>query len=404
MPVPDCEAQLATLERLLAISAATLDTALVHACNEIAGPLGADKVDAFLYDPSRDTLVARGSSTQELSRLERSHGLDQLPLANGGRTVEVYRTGKSFVNGRTDEDTEELRGVRELLGVRSSIGVALEVAGRRKGVLMVSSTQRDRWTPGHLRFAEAVARWVGTLAHRAQLVEEIERNAALQARQAAAEELVTTLAHDLRNFLNPLDIRLQLMQRRAESEGRERDVSDAGKARKSLDRLTALITDLLDVARIERGALEITPQPVDITALVREIATTLSTPQQPILCAASEELVAVIDPGRIRQCIENVVANALKHSPHGAPVNILVERQIKEDTELALIDVIDEGPGVAPSIVPHIFERFVTGEARKGLGIGLFLARRIALLHGGDLTLESSAGKGARFRLSIPIA
>jgi len=68
--------------------------------------------------------------------------------------------------------------------------------------------------------------------------------------------------------------------------------------------------------------------------------------------------------------------NALEHSPHGAPVNLIVERPLEEDAELALIDVIDEGPGVAPSIVPHTFERFVTGEARKGLGIGLFLANR----------------------------
>lgn len=402
MPVPDCEGQLATLERLLAISTANLDVALVHACNEAAGALGADKVDAFLYDPSRDTLVAVGSSTQELSRLQRAHGLDQLALANGGRAVEVYRSGKSFLDGHVDEDPEEVRGIKELLQVRSSIAVALEVGGQRKGVLMLASLLRERWTPEHLRFAEAVARWVGTLAHHAELIGEIERNAAAQGRHAAAEELVTILAHDLRNFVNPIDVRLQLMHRRAESEGRARDVSDADKARGSLGRLMGLITDILDVARIERGTLTIDPRPVDLTALVREIASTLSTPNQPVLATVEEPLVAVVDGARIRQSLENLVANAIRHSPRNAAVNILVERRLKNDGEQAIIDVVDEGPGVPPAMVPHIFERFVTGD-KKGLGIGLFLARRIAILHGGDLTLEAPVGTGARFRLTIPI-
>ena len=404
MPAPDCEAQLATLERLLGISTASLDVALMHACNEIAGALGADKVDAFLYDGSRDTLVAIGTSTQPLSSLQKSLGLDQLPIANGGRVVEVYRTGASFLHGHVDEDPEELRGIKEALNVRSTLGVPLEVGGRRKGVLMLSSLQPDRWGPDHARFAEAVARWVGTLAHHAELVEEIERNAAARGRQAAAEELVTTLAHDLRNIINPIDVRLQLMLRRAESEGRARDVIDAGKASGSLARLKSLVNDILDVARIEHGAFDIDPRPHDLTALVREIVDTLSTPRQPVICVATEDIVAVVDGARIRQCVENLIANAIKHSPRNAAINVVISRVVKDEVEHATLDVIDEGQGVSADVAPHLFQRFATGDKRKGLGIGLFLARRIAVHHGGDLTLESKPGEGARFRLTLPIA
>ncbi len=402
MSVPDCETQLATLERLLAISTATLDLALVRACNEIAGSIGADKVDAFLYDAERDTLSAIGSSTQELSRLQRNHGLDQLALANGGRSVEVFRTGESFIDGRVDEDREELRGIRDVLRIRSTIGVPLDVGGKRRGVLMLASLKRDRWVEGHLRFAEAIARWVGMLAHRAELVEEIERNAAAQGRQVAAEELITTLAHDLRNLINPIDVRLQLMQRRAESEHRARDATDAEKGRKSLDRLSTMITEILDVARIGRGSFEIEPRAADLTAIVRDVAATLGTPQQRVICTTEDAIVIVVDVARIRQCLENIVANALKHSPRNADVNILVHRKVDADIERAIIDVIDEGPGVAPEVVRHLFERFVSG-GRKGLGIGLFLARQIALAHGGDVTLESGTAKGARFRVTLPI-
>ena len=382
MPVPDCEAQLATLERLLGISTASLDVALMHACNEIAGSLGADKVDAFIYDASRDTLVAIGTSTQPLSNLQRSLGLDQLPLANGGRAVEVYRTGQTFLHGRVDEDPEELRRIREALNVRSSLGVALDVGGKRRGVVMLASLQHERWGSEHARFAATVARWVSTIAYHAELVAELEHNAAAHARQVAAEELVTTLAHDLRNFINPVDVRLQLMLRRAESDGRARDVNDAEKAQSSLARLTSLVHDILDVARIEHGAFDIDPRPHDLT---------------------SENIVAVFDAARIRQCIENVVGNAIKHSPRNGTVNVVLSRVLKDDGEYAAVDVVDEGPGVSADVVPRLFQRFATGDNRKGLGIGLFLARRIAAHHGGDLTLESRLGEGARFRLTLPI-
>jgi len=398
----DCAGQLATLERLLAVPTANLELALVHACNEIVQPLGADKADAFLYDAKRDTLVAVGSSTQPLSALEKRHGLDQLALANGGRAVEVYLTGKSFMHGRVDEDDEELRGIRDVLRIRSTIGVPLEVAGKRKGVLLLASLQHDFWTDQDVRFAEATAVWVGRLAHHAELVEEIERNAAERGRLAAAEDLVTTLAHDLRNLLNPVDVRLQLIQRRALAEGRDVDVADVEKARKSVDRLSSLISDILDVTRIEHGSLSIELQPVDLTTLLREVVATLSTPQQPIYFVASEEIVVIADGARIRQSVENMLGNALKHSPASASVTLSLGRTLHGEAECATIDVIDEGPGVPPSLLPHIFERFVTGK-KGGLGIGLFLAKRIALLHGGDLKVDTEREKGARFTLTLPM-
>jgi len=143
----------------------------------------------------------------------------------------------------------------------------------------------------------------------------------------------------------------------------------------SLARLTSLVNDILDVARIEHGAFDIDPRPHDLTALVREIVDTLSTPRQPVACFASENIVAVFDAARIRQCIENLIGNAIKHSPRNATVNVTLSRVVKDDVELAAVDVVDEGPGVSADVVPRLFQRFATGDNRKGLGIGLFLAR-----------------------------
>jgi two-component system OmpR family sensor kinase len=240
-----------TLEQLLAVDVGDLQTALTHSCNLVAEALRADKVDAFLYDPSKDTLVALSTSTQPLSDRQRKLGLDVLPVSNGGRAVYVFDTGKTFATGRLDEDPDELKGVKEALQIRSKIGVLLQVNGQRRGMMMIASLQRDFFTPEDVKFAEAIVRWVSIVAHKAELAEEIARNAAAQGRSAAADEIVTILAHDLRNLMAPLGARLHLLSRRAKKDGRELDEQHAEAGLRVLARLNRLISDLLDLARLD---------------------------------------------------------------------------------------------------------------------------------------------------------
>ena len=395
---------LETLERLLAVPAAELDVALTYACDLVTEALGADKVDAFLYDRSRDSLVALGSSNQPLSTLQRQHGLDVLPLSNGGRTVSVYQTGQSFLSGRVRSDPDELRGLKETLAIQSEIGVALEVGGVRRGMIMVASQKLDCWSVEDLQFSEAVARWVGLLAHRAELTEQIGANAVEQGRRAVADELITVMAHDLRNYLAPIDMRLRVVRRRLEQASRADDVRDLDLALKAFGRLSAIIGDLLDVARVDQGVLQIDKQPTALVSLIEEIAAAIATPDHAIDVRAAEELVVFADPRRVRQCIENMLANALKHSPKDASVTVQISRLARERDDAARVEIVDEGPGVDPDMSPRIFDRFVTGQRKEGgLGLGLYLAKRIAVLHGGDLTLLAQPGKGARFLLVLPM-
>jgi two-component system, OmpR family, sensor kinase len=395
---------LETLQRLLEIPTADLKVALSLASDAVASALRADKVDAFLYEPEKDSLVALGTSNQPLSAKERRHGLDVLPISNGGRVVQVYQTGATFRTGELDKDPEELRGVKETFEIKSKIGVPLEIGGARRGMMMIASLHPEFFTEQDVSFAEAVARWVGMVAHRAELSEEIARNAAEQGRRAVAEELITVLAHDLRNYLSPIDIRLRMIRRRAESEARDVDVRDADAALKGVGRLTALISELLDVARIDQGVFQIEVRPVDLVGLVEDAVKGLSTPEHPIILKAAEELIVAADPARIRQCIENLLSNAVKHSPHGAEVAIFMRRVRNHHGDMARLSIVDEGPGVPPEVLPHIFERFVSAETKQGgLGLGLYLAKRIATMHDGDLQVESSPGKGARFTLSLHV-
>src|SRR4051812_1204260 len=220
------ERYLATLQKLLQIPAANLKTALTHAANAVSEALGADKVDAFLYDDTRDSLVAMGTSTQPVSDLQKRLGLDVLPITNGGRTVWVYKTGEMYRERDSFNDPEELRGIKEGLRIRAQIGVPLDVATQRRGMLMVASLKPDFFTETDAVFVQTAARWVGMVAHRSQLVEDIERHAVEQGRKTVAEELITVLAHDLRNYISPVVMRLYLLRHRAEAERRQADVDD----------------------------------------------------------------------------------------------------------------------------------------------------------------------------------
>jgi two-component system, OmpR family, sensor kinase len=397
---------LQTLERLLELPAADLKVALASACDLVAEALDADKVDAFLYDPTRDTLVALGTSNQPLSLLQKKLGLDVLQIANGGRVVYVYQTGETFHTGRLDRDAEELPGPKHALGIRSKVGVPLVVGETRRGMMMIASQKPDFFTKDDVRFAESVVRWVGAVAHRAELVEEIAKNAAEQGRRAVADELITVLAHDLRNFLSPIHLRVSMMRRRSEHDRREADLADADAALKGIARLSTLISDMLDVARIDQGVFKMDIEPIALTQLIEEVASPLSTPQHRVRVKPSDrdDIVVAADRARVRQCVENLLSNAVKHSPREAPVTVLIGRQTEEEGEFAVVEVIDEGPGIPADILPRIFERFVTGkkDSNSGLGLGLYLAKRIAVMHRGDLSVSSNPGKGAQFVLRLP--
>lgn len=212
---------LITLERLLAIEAIDMREALGEASDLVAEALGADKVDVFLYDPQIDTLVALGISHTPMARRQYELGLDRLPISNGGRSVEVYLTGESYAVGRADLDEGELLGFKQTLGIRSIMAVPMYVAGEKRGVVQVDSAASNAFSEYDLRFLQAVAGWIGTITHRAELIEQNRKDAQEEAKRVVAEELVTTIAHDLGNYLTPLIGRIELIRRDAEREGRE---------------------------------------------------------------------------------------------------------------------------------------------------------------------------------------
>src|SRR5207237_1442069 len=224
-----------------------------------------------------------------------------------------------------------------------------------------------------LLFLRAVSRWVGNVVLRTELAERNAAAAVEQGRRMAAEELVTVLAHDLRNYLAPIRGRLDLLHRGAARDGQDSTVRHAVELRKSVDRLGRLVSDLLDVARVDQGLFELALEPIDLAAIVREAADGLAVPGTRVEVELPSDVVVLADPSRVRQAIENLLANAVQHAPAGTAVSVRVAQEQSARESSTVIFISDRGPGIDPDLLPRLFDRFARSSESTGLGIGLYL-------------------------------
>ena len=173
------------------------------------------------------------------------------------------------------------------------------------------------------------------------------------------------------------------------------------------DRMSGLIGDLLDAGRIETGTLSVSPEPTELGALLDEARTTFLAggPRHPVLIELPPDLPpALADRHRILQVLNNLLANAARHSPDSSPIRVSAER----DGMYVAVSVSDEGRGVAPERLPHLFRKYAAaedGERGVGGGLGLAICKGLVEAHGGRIRAESGGPQqGARFTFTVPVA
>ena len=174
------------------------------------------------------------------------------------------------------------------------------------------------------------------------------------------------------------------------------------------EEMNLLVEQMLEAARLEEGRLELRPQRADLRELAThavELMRPLSGGQHALILESPEsEVPVVVDRDRIGTILNNLLENAMKYSPSGGEVRCTVIR----DKEVGKVKVTDTGVGIAPSDMPQLFTRFgrvVTKETSHipGTGLGLWLSRELARMHGGDITVVSRPGKGSTFTLAVPL-
>ena len=238
---------------------------------------------------------------------------------------------------------------------------------------------------------------------------EAEMSAARTAAEAAnraKDEFIAMLGHELRNPLSAISGAVGVLQRVA-----ARDEQPAASARDVIARqtqhLARLMDDLLDVGRVMTGKIVLDRGPVDLLeAAERVVATIHATGRagRHRLTVAGTPAWVDGDVTRVEQAITNLVTNALKYTPIDGTISVVVG----EDARESVLRVADTGHGIAPELLPRIFELFVQGDqaparAQGGLGIGLTLVRRLVELHGGRVEAASPGeGKGSVFTIAFP--
>jgi signal transduction histidine kinase len=217
------------------------------------------------------------------------------------------------------------------------------------------------------------------------------------------EELLDVVSHDLRAPLGALVGQAQLLEKRAAG-----DAFLSGRVAailRSASRMDTMIEDLLDSARKESHQLRLQLEPVDVgvylTELLERCATILDGGRVRLALEGGRSLVAQVDPGRLDRIMLNLLGNALKYSPPESQVEVTVAGSEGWVT----VAVADRGPGIPPSDLAHVFDRFYRGQqtaAQGGLGIGLYSVRLLVEAHHGAVRVESDPVRGTTIRVALP--
>jgi two-component system, NtrC family, sensor histidine kinase KinB len=222
---------------------------------------------------------------------------------------------------------------------------------------------------------------------------------------AAKTHLVGTVSHELKTPLTSVRMVLHILLEKTVGTLSPKQEELLEAARTDTERLLRILNDLLDLARLEEGATELHREkvaPAELFQAVMEDAADKATAKQlKINCSVDPDLPQVwVDRQRIGYVFANLLTNAIKHSPAGGEIRL---RATRAEDQAVQFTVADDGPGIEPQYQQRIFDRFfrVPGQTRSGAGLGLSIAREIAIAHGGRISVRSAPGKGATFYLEL---
>ena len=238
----------------------------------------------------------------------------------------------------------------------------------------------------------------------------------LLASEREREQFLSIVSHELRTPLTPLKALAQLVRsrmRRAKTQGTELDMESLDRnlaaIERQVDRMNGLVNDLLSVSRAEKGALSMERLPYDLAVVVREVVqryidATLEEGRHTFTLEAPASVLAHGDQSRVEQLLMNLLGNAVKYSPTGGPIRVVLAAHDRR----AEIAIRDEGIGIPADDIGKLGHPFVRGAGRAatfaGMGVGLYVARIVAEAHAGSLALESDGdGKGTTVRVKLPL-
>lgn len=392
----------ATLQRLASLSVPELaDWCAIDMLGE------GERFSAFAHsDPQQ---AARAEQLQRRSPLLSARAGPIEGSLSSGRPLLITNVSQAVLDTIITDKAQlsllhELRPGSCIIVPLSSDG---EVAG---AMILARNAERQAFTRADLSLAEEIARRAITTLENVRLYVAAQHSRALAENAVRVRDAFFSIAaHELRTPLTTLLGRSQMLQRWLDqpAPANERSRRTIQIIVAQAQRLNRMITALLDVSRIQTGRFSIDPTPMDLTDLARRVVDesqltivdrtiTLHTPDAPLAINGDEV--------RLEQMLQNLIGNAIKYSPNGGPIEVRLSRQDGQ----ALLTVSDEGIGISEAAQRQLFRRFYRAENAEaygisGMGIGLFVVKEIAELHGGEVSVRSAEGQGSAFSVRLPL-
>lgn len=321
--------------------------------------------------------------------------------------VRAVRQGKMI----SIESAEEFRktygevypGMGELADMQTYLATPLIHAGETVGSLSLHFKEAAAVGASDRAFTLLLAQTAAAAMHRARSYDaERERRRDAEVLARAREDVLGVVAHDLRNPLNLIQMTAELMLDEELPHPRRREM--LGIAIRAAKEMNRLIEDLLDTVRLQAGRLSLDVEDVSVDEIMRQAEETF----RPVAerrrvhfeTAAKDGVTVRADPTRVSQIVGNLLGNAIKFTPEQGSVKLLATPQ---DAQV-LFQVTDDGPGIPADNMSHIFDSFWQARKsdRRGVGLGLAIAKTLVEAQGGKIWVESKPDHGSTFSFSLP--
>ncbi|MBA2450131.1 MAG: GAF domain-containing protein [Chloroflexi bacterium] len=367
--------------------------------------VSAERGVLLLLDADRAELVAQapayGVRPAQVRKL-------RFPLAEGGESARVLESGRPYIANDIPGDRRDVG--RRAFGERSVLMVPLRAAAHPVGVLTVSNKRQGLFTRQDARLLAVFAAQAAVALENAMLYQEaVREREQLKELERLKSQFLSLVSHELRTPVTSIKASAEVLLSTAPAGIPEAHLRLLRNIDRSSDRLSALITDLLDLIRLESGRLELQREYLDVRQVAEEAVSTVrplaDRRNQTIQIDLSADTCPVYgDRRRLEQIALNLLMNGVKFAPLGGTIWLQVRRDADRHVRLT---VRDEGPGIPAEEQRRVFEPFYrldTEETRRttGTGLGLPIASALTELHGGSLHLESAPGQGSTFSMTLP--
>ncbi|MDY7075615.1 MAG: response regulator [Chloroflexota bacterium] len=388
---------------LAAASGLRLEDTLQAAAEALAAELEGTHVGLALLDSVSNTLHLEANAGSLSHAVENMH----FRLGEGVAGWVAQHSEPAFVSDvRLDP-----RYIETIPDMRSELCVPLTVGPTVIGVLNVESPQPNAFTNDEQQLLSTLANNLAALVERARLFEEVEEaNVRLQELDRLKSQFLANMSHELRTPLNSIigfsDALLEgvVGEMPPEQRGCVQDILSSG------EHLLALISEILDLSKIEAGRMTLEPTTFDVAELLAEVRATimpLTEKESQVLMIRQADNVPPLtaDRFRVKQVLLNLLSNAHKFTPAGGHITLFCRLA---DPATVLFSVVDSGIGIKPEDQEVIFEEFrqVDGSPTRmieGTGLGLAISKRLVEMHGGRIWVESEYGHGANFSILLPL-